>query len=519
MLKRLGLLIALALGLLAPAWSQTETQLNNFGSAPVFNLTSPSNGQCLTYQSSTKMWINAACSGGSTAFNNIAAGTNTAALLMGTGGTLGVSGSGTITATSLTALTGLPSIANNTVLGNSSGSSAAPSAQTSPSISGSYNITGLNGLSFPFGDNTSVAIGAGAMALDATANERSVAIGLNAMGSFTGCTVTPASPFDIAIGSLALNVDSGCENTAIGIHALQANTTGQFNVGIGNDVMEGVTTGSVNTAFGHAACGGASQSVVALTGNGNVCLGDLSAGYLDGAAAHNTFAGEFSGGNNTAAHNTAIQNTGLGYFALQNVTTGGNSVAVGAYTLGGNSGVNETGGFNVGIGSHAGWMVSGAGVGNVLVGYSAASALTSGSNNIVIGPNTALTNLTTGSSNIIIGNTIDSLASGTTNEINIGGLLFYNNASVAAPVVSACGTSPAIDSHANNKSGTVTVGTVAAASCTVTFAGSGYTTWNHCRVTSQSTIASFAYSYTKTVLTVTGTSLVGDLFDYDCDGY
>lgn len=64
MLKRVGLLIALALGLIAPALAQTETSLNNFGSAPIFFLTNPSNGQCLVYQSSTQKWINATCSGG-----------------------------------------------------------------------------------------------------------------------------------------------------------------------------------------------------------------------------------------------------------------------------------------------------------------------------------------------------------------------------------------------------------------------------------------------------------------------
>ncbi len=86
-----------------------------------------------------------------------------------------------------------------------------------------------------------------------------------------------------------------------------------------------------------------------------------------------------------------------------------------------------------------------------------------------------------------------------------------------APGVSACGTGPSIDAHATDATGTVTVGTVAAASCTVTF-NVAYATWNHCRITSQSTIASFAYSYTLAAITVTGTSLVGDQFDYDCDG-
>jgi hypothetical protein len=88
----------------------------------------------------------------------------------------------------------------------------------------------------------------------------------------------------------------------------------------------------------------------------------------------------------------------------------------------------------------------------------------------------------------------------------------------AAPVVSACGTSPSIDAHATNSSGTVTVGTVTATSCTITFATSGFVTWNHCNVTAQSTLAAFAYSYTKTVITVTGTTLVSAILDYRCDG-
>jgi hypothetical protein len=112
---------------------------------------------------------------------------------------------------------------------------------------------------------------------------------------------------------------------------------------------------------------------------------------------------------------------------------------------------------------------------------------------------------------------VQTLASGTNNEINIGGIVFYNNTSLAAPTVSACGTSPAIDAHANAKSGTVTVGSGAVASCTITFA-SAYTTFDHCRVTPHSTIAVFAYSYTLAAITLTATSLTSDVVDYDCDG-
>jgi hypothetical protein len=84
------------------------------------------------------------------------------------------------------------------------------------------------------------------------------------------------------------------------------------------------------------------------------------------------------------------------------------------------------------------------------------------------------------------------------------------------PTLSACGTSPSIDANATNLSGTVTVGSTAT-SCTATFA-TAFTTYNHCRVTSQSTLAAFAYTYSKTAITVTATVLGTDVFDYQCDG-
>jgi hypothetical protein len=88
----------------------------------------------------------------------------------------------------------------------------------------------------------------------------------------------------------------------------------------------------------------------------------------------------------------------------------------------------------------------------------------------------------------------------------------------AAPTVSACGGgTPAADAHATSSSGTISVGTGAVSSCTVTFA-SAYGSFNHCSVTPHQSIAAFAYSYTLSAITVTATSLTSDLFDYRCDG-
>jgi len=73
----------------------------------------------------------AACGsgGGGSAFSALTSGTNaTAAMTVGTGASLAASGTGSIAATSLTALSGLPSQAADTIVANATGSSASPTA-------------------------------------------------------------------------------------------------------------------------------------------------------------------------------------------------------------------------------------------------------------------------------------------------------------------------------------------------------------------------------------------------------
>jgi hypothetical protein len=120
-----------------------------------------------------------------------------------------------------------------------------------------------------------------------------------------------------------------------------------------------------------------------------------------------------------------------------------------------------------------------------------------------------------------VGKAVDTIAGTTNNEINIAGLLFYNKATIEAPgfATGECGNSPSVDAHANNRSGTITAGAGARGSCTMTFAGSGYANWNHCRVMSQSAMPTLAYSYTLKAITIRATSVSSNKFDYDCDGY
>lgn len=238
-----------------------------------------------------------------------------------------------------------------------------------------------------------------------------------------------------------------------------------------------------NVSIAPSVSGAATETVTATggsTGPYNLAVGGaaMNGPGMSSAAAYNTVVGIQAAQYAT----TANSNVGVGYQALQDVTTSQQNTAIGTNAMAGTT----TGNSNTCVGFHA-----------------CQSTLKTGGDNIVISSG---------------GTGYDVLTSSTNHEINIGGMLFYNKTSVAAPAVTG-GTSPTIDAHANNRSGTVTVGSGTVTSATITFAGSGYSTWSHCRVTSQSALASFAYSYTKTAITVTASSLTGAVIDYDCDGY
>ena len=88
----------------------------------------------------------------------------------------------------------------------------------------------------------------------------------------------------------------------------------------------------------------------------------------------------------------------------------------------------------------------------------------------------------------------------------------------ADPVVSACGTTPAI--VGSNSAGKVTIGTGATTSCTVTFANSGYTTnAPACTVTGDTPAELYAATTTTTVLTITSSlDMASDVISYQCTG-
>lgn len=92
-------------------------------------------------------------------------------------------------------------------------------------------------------------------------------------------------------------------------------------------------------------------------------------------------------------------------------------------------------------------------------------------------------------------------------------------ASSTTPVLSTCGTSPSITTDSSDFSGTITVGSVAATGCTLTF-GTLHVNAPHCVITNQSMSVVNAMTYTEgtTGFTVSMTGLTGDKLDYICTG-
>lgn len=270
------------------------------------------------------------------------------------------------------------------------------------------------------------------------------------------------------------NSQPNSTSMAIGTAALPY-YTGSYATGMGNESMTNVTTAIGATAFGYQAMLGATATP--LTGTGNAAFGAFSLASIIGAANANTGAGYRAGQYiTTGARNTAIgtdallsnsstyitlnDNTGVGYTALtalagsnsyastavgsyagasttthdqaflgyaagRYVTTGAGNTAIGAQSLLGASATKTTGGYNTGVGFYSLKGVIGAGAYNTALGANAGLVVTTGTNNVLIGPDVAKTTLTTGSNNILIGTSslIDTTASNTSNTLNIGGAI------------------------------------------------------------------------------------------------
>jgi hypothetical protein len=224
---------------------------------------------------------------------------------------------------------------------------------------------------------------------------------------------------NIAVGLTALDSNTtGSNNTAVGYNALTANTDGFQNTAVGSEALDANTSGDYNTAVGY-------QALTAA----NIANYNTGVGYR-------TLNAATTGANNTALGSDALllvstgsNNVAVGYSALD-AYTGSDAVAVGALALGantngpGNTAVGRgaaqlvvTGAYNVAVG----WAALDAATtsNNVAVGADALGALTSGDNNTAIGFQ-AGSSIVSGSGNIVIGHSAAASSSSVSNEMTLG---------------------------------------------------------------------------------------------------
>jgi hypothetical protein len=188
--------------------------------------------------------------------------------------------------------------------------------------------------------------------------------------SFATLTVTG----DASISGLTVGKGGGSQtyNTAIGVSALPANTTGNYNVALGNQAMVNSTTASNNIAIGYG-------TLANTSGNNNTGIGYLALTANGGGAANTALGYQALQANSSASNNTAV-----GYQAGYSNTTSNSSVYIGYQ-----AGYAATGTFNTIIGVTAGYNVTG--TKNTFVGGTngvtgaAGQAITSGSANTIIG--------------------------------------------------------------------------------------------------------------------------------------
>ncbi len=326
------------------------------------------------------------------------------------------------------------------------------------------------------------------------------AVGWNSLSLDTTAPNNTAVGFGALWGTGAFGATGN--NTAIGYEAAASTTSGNNNTFVGSNAGTFVSSGSQNVAIGVTSLYGLSA---AITGSDNVAIGNSSMLQLNGAAA---------------------ANIGLGFNSLSALGTGSNNIQIGAYNSSG--GINGSASSNIMIGNGVQTpSVSGSNqlnIGNAIYGlnmYGNLNTISSAPNanaSIGIGTSTAISKFAISlNSNDTLGNAFlvsSSTASATTTLFGITntGHIFGTSTN---PVLSSCGTSPTIvgsDSH-----GTITVGSVSATGCTMTFS-TPYATAPSCVISnrSMSVVNALTYTVTTSALTLTQTGLTGDLIDYIC---
>lgn len=301
-------------------------------------------------------------------------------------------------------------------------------------------------------DSVSVTTGTGATALFSTKRATSTD-GLNVcigggcqLVAYDGSHAYSGSTNSaFGIGALAA-LTTGYENTAIGRYALTANTTGFSNTAIGMTAGLAMTTGGYNT------CVGAQSCLALTTANDNTVVGQLA------------YAAQTTGGNgNTIMGVQAMQNSN-GVNAKQNVAIGlnaylngtaQNNVIIGyvADTLATTANSSVIIGMNAALAHTTGNQ-------NTLIGEQVAQDLTTGGTNTFLGRRTGY-GITTGSNNTILGANVTGLSSSLSNNVILAdgaGTVRFQVDSSGNTSIGATGATLTVTGNTNTSAGVTTLG-------------------------------------------------------------
>lgn len=201
---------------------------------------------------------------------------------------------------------------------------------------------------------------------------------------------------------------------------------------------------------------------VTVAGTASMFLGSTSSAFGTGALL-GLAAGTNIGGQNTAfganagrSVTTGTRNNFIGNSAGSSCTGGSDNVLIGDSAgaliangatnvfIGRNTAYNQTGSYNVALGSGAGFGTAGAsGSQNTLLGFGSGYAVSTGSSNTLIGLS-AGNNITSGSTNIILGTYVTAPVATGSRQLNIGNVLYGINVGPgtypggSAPVSNGC---------------------------------------------------------------------------------
>jgi len=217
------------------------------------------------------------------------------------------------------------------------------------------------------------------------------AFGLNALDAIT------TGDYNVAIGKNALSANNtGHSNVAVGAGSQLSMTSGNTNTSVGNNALRTCTVGDRNTAVG-------ANAFYALEPSSNADMENVAVGFSAGrfntTGDYNTFLGAQAGYSVT----TGSQNILIGRYSGANFDTESHNIAIGRNAL---SGASLAGGeYNIAIGNYAGDAITSSDH-NVILGYQAGTDITGGGS--IEGQNTLLGNyaggqITTGYQNICIG--------------------------------------------------------------------------------------------------------------------